>query len=94
MEIKVGVYTIYSDKYCMWITKTYKPKGKGAKKEFVEERISGYHDNIESLMESFIDRRLRSSDAASLKEHLKEIDRATRDAKRIVKELIKHGTQN
>ena len=46
MEIKVGVYTIYSDKYCMWITKTYKPKGKGAKKEFVEGVFSCYNKTV------------------------------------------------
>ena len=94
MEIKVGIYTIYSDKYSMWITKKQKTKKDTAKNEYVEERVSGYHDNIESLVESFIDRRLRGSDAKSLKEQLKEIDKATRDAKRIVKELIKHGTQD
>lgn len=93
MKVKCGRYTIYSDAYCMWIAETRESKDKDGKPtgKTREERVAGYCENLEQLMEDFIEKRTRNSDATTLKQLLKDLASAERDAKKILKEVKKDG---
>lgn len=90
MRIEVGRYTVNGDSLCLWITEereTKDPKTKKKTGKFTSERVAGYCENFEQLMEDFIDRKTRNSDAVTLKELLKDIASAERDAKKIAKAI-------
>lgn len=90
MKIEVGRYTIIGDSYCLWITETRETKDPKTKKKtgkVTTERVAGYSLNFEELMEDFIDRKTRNSDAATLKQMLRDIASAEKDAKKIVKTI-------
>lgn len=85
MEIKIGRYTLQSDRYCCFIEQEFKnDKGKIA-----QRRVSGYFRDLGALLDDFIDTRVKDSDANNMKQVLAEIDSALKDAKRIARETIK-----
>ena len=74
MEIKVGRYTLMSDMYCMWIMEEYylpnRGDGDGA---FANRKVAGYSFDFNSLMKSFMDRKVRVSGAKELDELLADL---------------------
>jgi len=64
MKIRVGKYILRSDPYCMWIDEEYEQKnGKTAVK-----RVAGYSPTLTTLLRSFRQKKVLSSDAESLDE--------------------------
>lgn len=64
MKIRVGKYILRSDPYCMWIDEEYEQKnGKTAVK-----RVAGYSPSLTTLLRSFRQKKVLSSDAESLEE--------------------------
>jgi len=64
MKIRVGKYILRSDPYCMWIDEEYEQKnGKTAVK-----RAAGYSPSLTTLLRSFRQKKVLSSDAESLEE--------------------------
>lgn len=64
MKIRVGKYILRSDPYCMWIDEEYEQKnGKTAVK-----RVAGYSPSLTTLLRSFRQKKVLSSDAESLDE--------------------------
>lgn len=64
MKIRVGKYILRSDPYCMWIDEEYEQKnGKTAVK-----RVAGYSPTLATLLRSFRQHKVLSSDAESLEE--------------------------
>lgn len=64
MKIRVGKYILRSDPYCMWIDEEYEQKnGKTAVK-----RVAGYSPTLTTLLRSFRQKKVLSSDAESLEE--------------------------
>lgn len=64
MKIRVGKYILRSDPYCMWIDEEYEQKnGKTAVK-----RVAGYSPMLTTLLRSFRQHKVLSSDAESLEE--------------------------
>lgn len=85
MEIKVGKYTLKSDRFCCWLEK--ESKGKDGK--IRQARVSGYFRDFGMLLDDFIDRRVKDSDANDMKQALAEIDASLKDAKKIAREAVK-----
>ena len=61
---------LVSDQYSFWITRTIKPENKRP----YEKVVSGYHRHIEDLLEDFIDRQFKSSEAESIKALTKDVN--------------------
>lgn len=70
MKIKLDdKHYLVSDQYSFWITRIVEPKDKKP----YEKLVSGYHRSIEHLLDSFIDRQIRSSEAESIKALTKDV---------------------
>lgn len=76
MDIKVGKYVLRSDRYCCWLEKD-------------GTRIAGYCTRLDRLLEDFIDKQVKESDAKTVEEALGVLDKATKDAKMIAKAAYK-----
>ncbi len=79
MEIKVGKYWLKSDKFCCWIEEEYKDKNG----KTTSRRVAGYVTKMDRLLEDFIDKKFKDSDAKSMEEVIKILDEAVKDAKKI-----------
>lgn len=66
-----------SDSCCYWITSEYKNK----KGTVVERRVSGYHATFEQVVESYIDKKIRSSEAEKISDLKKEIQKLKKTVK-------------
>lgn len=85
MEIRIGKFTLKSDRFCAWIEQEVKTeKGKSR-----HQRITGYYRDFGLLLDNFIDLRTKDSEASELKQVLAEIESATKDAKKIAREAYK-----
>lgn len=62
-------YILNSDSCCYWITCKYTNK----KGKVVERRVSGYCATLEQVVENFIDRKMRSSEATEISQLKDEI---------------------
>lgn len=63
-----------SDKYCYWISCEYKTeKGKGAG-SVVERRVSGYMPTFKDAVESYIETKIKTSEAHEICKLKKEIE--------------------
>ena len=72
MKIKLDdKHTLNSDQYCYWISITVVSEKTG--KEY-ERVVSGYYSNANDVISSFIDRKIRGSEADSLKKLYKEVE--------------------
>lgn len=81
MNIKVGSFTLRSDPYNLWITETVKSKDG---KEY-EAKVAGYSTTFQSLLNSFIKKEIRKSDAKSFKELYADIEKLEKRLKEINK---------
>ena len=85
MRIEVGNYIICSDPQCMWLEEKYTGKTKaGEGKEYIR-RTSGYVRTFDELLESFVERKIRSSEATDIKKLLREFSDIERDIKALIK---------
>lgn len=66
MKIKVGNYILNSDALNFWITEEYETKN--GKTD--ERMVTGYCYTFEKLLETFLQRKIGSSDATTLSELL------------------------
>ena len=89
MDIKVGQYHIRSDVYNLWITREYLSKGKVRQRE-----VTGYHRTWTSLIQSFIDRRIKGSDADEVKMLLLEVAKVKREAIELSIEARRKGVKD
>lgn len=90
MNIECGRYTIHSDNFCMWITERVETKKDGKPTgKYAERVVAGYVETPVALMEDFIDKKTRNSDATTLKELLKDMAKAEKDVKAIIKAIKK-----
>lgn len=71
MNIKVGNFTLRSDPYNLWITETIKSKDG---KEY-EAKVAGYSPTFQGLLNSFIKKEIRKSDAKSFDELYADIEK-------------------
>lgn len=62
-----------SDQYCYWITCDVTYEGKDGNKKTVERRVSGYARNFSDAAESFIENRIRSSEAVKISQLKDEV---------------------
>lgn len=85
MELKIGKYTLKSDKFCAWLEKECKTE----QGKTTQRRVTGYFRDFNLLLDDFIDTKVKESDASDMKQALAEIDSALKDAKRIAKETVK-----
>lgn len=89
MEIKIGRYTLKSDRFSCFIEQEFtQENGKVG-----QRRVTGYFRDIGSLLDDFIDTRTKDSDATELKQVLAEIESALKDAKKIARESVKADFQ-
>jgi hypothetical protein len=63
-------YILNSDPYCYWISIKVTPE---SGKEY-DRVVSGYYTHIDDVIKSYIDKKVRSSEAESLKELVKEVN--------------------
>ena len=65
MDIKLdNTHVLKSDPYCYYIVRLVEPKGK----KLYEKRVSGYCRNLSEAMKSYIETKIRSSEATTLAE--------------------------
>lgn len=86
MEIKIGKYTLRSDRFCAWIDKDYLNKENG---KIYQRRVAGYCRDFGTLLDDFIDNGVKESDATEVKQLLAEIESVTKDAKKIARAAYK-----
>ena len=87
MKITVGKYTIYSDKWSVWINEKFETIDKKTKQptgKYEERKVAGYCNTLERTLEDFIDKKFMGSDAEDLEAVLK----ALRDAETVCKDII------
>lgn len=79
MEIKVGRYTLKSDKFAMYIDEDYVAENgkKGTR------QVAGYCTRMDYLLADFIEKQINDSDAKKLKDVMQKIADATDEAKAI-----------
>lgn len=84
-------YSLMSDKYNYWLVE-YKDikegKAKGEKREVV---VCGYHKDVEGLMLSFAEKKIKQSEANTIKQALEEIAQAEKECKQIITKLSKNA---
>lgn len=79
--------TLISDAYCYYITEsTITKEGKNAGKP-IERRVSGYTATLEQCFDSYIDKKIKSSEAAEIKELANEITELKKEVKDFLKGL-------
>ena len=73
-KIKLGGgYWLCNDQFCCWISKEYTTKeGKNKGKTYLR-RCTGYSNNIEDALESFVDNATKEINAKSINNLIKEI---------------------
>ena len=85
MNIECGNYILKSDNMNLWVEEMYTTK----KGEDASRVVTGYHQDFEHLAESFMMRRIRGSDAESMKQLLADMKSAESDMRHIIKKLAK-----
>lgn len=71
MDIKLdNTHVLKSDPYCYYVVRLVTPKGKKP----YEKRVSGYCRNLSEAMKTYIESRVRSSEATTLAELSETID--------------------
>ena len=79
MKIPLGNgYALLSDPLNFWIVKERTAQESGKKYDQV---VSGYYNNLNDLIEHYIDRRVGSFDAESIKDLSKQINKLKREVK-------------
>lgn len=85
---------IIANGLCYWIVAEHKRKDKEGNPTIVQERLSGYHTDIVSLIHSYFDKRIRSAECDGELEDLADLVRKTRKeidgwGKKLCKEIDK-----
>lgn len=62
-------HTLCSDEYCCWITQTVTPKGKKP----YEKRVSGYVPTFQMAVESYVNKKINSSEAKEIRQVANEV---------------------
>ncbi|GEM_PF-4683117 len=91
MKIKVGKYTINSDKFCLWITEPVICKRKDGTEYEGETKVAGYSANFRQLLESFASYKARDNEITTVKEALQNFAEIERDIWAIIKEVNKNA---
>lgn len=90
MELKVGKYTLKSDRFCAFIEEEVNIKdSKTGKTKKGNKRVTGFCRDFGVLLDDFIDYKVKDSEAENMKQALAEIDSAMKDAKKIAKAAVK-----
>ena len=84
VRVEHGPYRLRSDRWSVWITKVIESKNGVV----YEKRVAGFCTNIADLAESFIDSRINDGEAQGLKDILKEIAAARKDAMALIKKYL------
>lgn len=79
MKIKVGDYTMQSDRYSMWVMKNKVVAAGKNKGEKYETRVAGYASTLPLLRRQFVENCYKDSDAETLKGLLKELEQCFED---------------
>lgn len=93
MKIECGKYTIYSDKFCYWITEWKMPKKTNKDKdpkEF-EDMVTGYYPTPDMLFEAFLEKKARGNDAKTVEGALRKITTARKDALTLIRASVEGG---
>lgn len=90
IELKKGVF-LCSDERQFWIQKEWYTHRKDKEGKMVEvlntKPLSGYCTELENLFDSYFDRTIRSSEAETVEQVVKEIGKVRRDIHKWLKEL-------
>lgn len=79
MKIKLdNTHSLHSDPQCYWVTTTVKSEKTG--KDY-ERIVSGYYANANDCINSYIDRKIRSSEAEDIKQLYKEVEELKKQVK-------------
>ena len=75
MNIDCGKYIIKSDPLNLWVEEKYKTK----KGDEATRVVTGYAPDLKTLLQNFVKRRIRSSDAENVRSFLSDLAQAERD---------------
>lgn len=89
MEIRVGAYIIKSDPQCMWIEEEFTGKTKAGAEKVSTRMATGYVRTFEQLLESFMERKIRSSEAQSVTDLLKDFAKCEGELRGLIKGMKK-----
>lgn len=73
MNIEVENYILKSDGLSMWIEQKYMGKSKDGKDKEYVKRVTGYLPTFQMLFRSFVQRKIRGSEASNMQEILKDL---------------------
>lgn len=94
IELKKGIYLL-SDENQFWIQKewvSHKKDKEGKEAEVLNtKRLSGYHTSLEAMLDSYFEREMRKSDAETVEQLVKEMNKTRKDIRKWLKEL--RGTE-
>lgn len=79
MNIDCGKYIIKSDPLNLWVEEKYEVKTGKKKGDEATRVITGYAPTFGQLLQNFVERRLRSSDAETVKGFLSDLAQAEKD---------------
>ena len=84
MRVKLDdEHTLVSDSNCCWIVKKYvTDKGRES-----ERRVSGYYTTMADCINSYIDRKILSSEAETIKQLQRDINKLKKQVKNWIKEV-------
>lgn len=85
MEIKVGNYTLRSDKFAMWIEEDYTDK-KGKK---ATRQVAGYCTSLDNLLRDFMEKQINGSDADTLTKLIKAMQKTFYDMQELNEKALK-----
>lgn len=80
-----GTLKLYGDRWSYWITREISSESG----KCYEKRIAGYRNNLSLLAEDMLKSRLSDSDAKTMKQVLKEFDKARKDYLELIKDFLK-----
>lgn len=89
MNIDMGKYILKSDALCMWIEEKRNGKTKDGKETETTKRVTGYATNFETLINSFMQRKIRASEAECVQELLEDMAVIEEDMKHIADSIGK-----
>ena len=85
MEIKVGNYILRSDRFCMWLEEKYTDKkGKDATR-----MVAGYCTSFKQLLDDFTEKKIKGTDAKTMKELLAVMEQTLDDIEAMHREAVK-----
>lgn len=83
MNVDTGKYILKSDGLSMWIEQKYTGKNKNGEEKEVTKRVSGYLPTFQMLLLNFAQRKVRESEAESMKEVLNDLAEVEKDLQKL-----------